>query len=58
MSFTSFIFFLFGCGVKSAPVKPPDTAIKSYIDSYIGNQESLESQKSQVTKKAPDTKNK
>jgi hypothetical protein len=47
-----FIVFLFGCGVKSDPVKPPDIAIKSYIDSYTGNQESKDA------KKAPDTKNK
>lgn len=27
---------LFGCGVKSAPLSPPETAIKSYVESYTG----------------------
>jgi hypothetical protein len=26
--------FLFGCGVKARPLRPPETAIQSYIETY------------------------
>lgn len=34
-----FITMAFGCGVKSQPLKRPDIAIDSYVQSYTGTTE-------------------
>ncbi|MBC7540564.1 MAG: hypothetical protein H7281_17195 [Bacteriovorax sp.] len=42
-----------GCGVKAHPLKPPDTAIRSYTESYTGaiSDEELNSKKPPKKKK-------
>lgn len=36
------LFFLNGCGVKAKPLRPPETAIQSYIESYTQLQDEPE----------------
>ena len=56
MNFNSKLFlyllfiYIYGCGVKSDPINPPDTAIPSYVNYFLENESSSSNKKAEESK--------